>query len=483
MFTFLNRKKEEKKVAPYTGMASAIANSLLQNFGNQSYAPKTTSTQPTGQIQGSGYTSNYASNPSNYQAPKPSGSTPPPSPTQTNTQASFLNSYLQDRAGTATQRIGDVENRAKTQQDLQRELMESRQKTLSNIGNIQGESFNQYANQLRGGVDLQKATAERQKGDVGAEYEDQRYYNEQARKERMKGLESTLASLGTLQSSAMMNVGAKVNMGAERQDREAQRVKNSRIAEIEDGVRMAEYEVEGLIQQEAGRYRQQVEALAGQMDQNSIEFKQAVENIADQANQRIYGILDKFDDFAYSAQMEIIKAEAQGKEELSNKFLYNGTPTTRADYMWLRENPDYEQRLQGQQREIEQAMTGLGLIQDIKSGNVAQVTGSIQGRMPTILQDSTDMVSKINQVKSILELGAAGQLKGQGQVSEGEREILKRAASSLDRVRSEDEFRKALDEAQRAMEIIVYGQSDTAPRLYQNDYSQVNQSLVNQHGG
>lgn len=270
---------------------------------NQSKAP----------IQGSGYSSAYASNPTNYkpQTAKPYQPTPqqqyqaPPAPSAT----SLTNQYLAQRGQSATDRIAGLQDRAKGQIDLQQQLYDSRNKTLGNIGNIQKESFGNYADQLRQGLGLQQQTAQRQQGEAQQLYDESKYYNEQARKERMKGLEGTLASLGTLQSSALGNIGAKINMGAERQDRSAQRELSSRVADIQDQYRLAENQTEGLIQQEADRYRQQVELLAGQMDTNSLEFRQAVSEIANKAEDNINSILDSFDNFAYNANLEMIKAQ------------------------------------------------------------------------------------------------------------------------------------------------------------------------------
>jgi hypothetical protein len=300
----------------------------------------------------------------------------------------------------------------------------------------------------------------------------------------MKGLEGTLASLGTLQSSAMGNLGARINEGAQRQDYQAQRALTDRKGDIQDQVRMAENEAEGLIQQEANRFQQQMAQLSGAMDENSIEYKQAASALQDQADQRINKILDSLDEFSYNVQLENIKAQSGAEEQLSDHFLQTGEPISRADLLWMRENPDYMERIESKGQESEQALQGLGLIQEIKTSNLEPVTGTfkIGSRIPG--STAYDTRQKIEQVKSILELAAAGQLKGQGQISEGEREILQQAASGLDYGKSTDEFVKSLNDAERVLETIIFGGSDNSPRFnYGNDTDQTDQIILQQYGG
>lgn len=332
MFSFLNRKKKDE-----LDYGNPVANAYNQQYGsqallnrhnqsvNQSRPQQSTQQQPYAIQQMADGRVRYSDGsirgqktvtPTTYQQPKLQPKPQPkPQPTQP-TQTSLTDQYLQNRARNAQQRVQGIKDRSQEQMDLQKELAGSRQNTLQKIGDISGESFNTYADQLRQGLGIQRGTAERQVGTAKADYYDQQRQREQARQERMKGLEGTLASLGTLQSSAMGNLGAKINEGAGRQDAQAQRQLNTRVADIQDQVRLAENEVETLIKQEAANYRQQAAQLAGQMDENSIEYKQAVSSLADQADQRINGILDQLDQFVYNAQLETLKAQQAGQGEI-----------------------------------------------------------------------------------------------------------------------------------------------------------------------
>lgn len=77
------------------------------------------------------------------------------------------------------------------------------------------------------------------------------------------------------------------------------------------------------------------------------------------------------------------------------------------------------------------------------SGVLDQFVGGIFGEAATAKNE-------YNQLRGALELGASGKLKGQGQISNYERDILKNAASALGRNLNDEEFRKQLIKFQGA---------------------------------
>lgn len=482
-FSFLNRKKDQ------IDLGNPIANTLY-DYQQQQMSSALQSKQPTSStqtntktssqpIQGSGYSSQYASNPSNYQV-QPAQIQPAPKPQPQNAN-SFVNSYLTNRGNIAQQRVQDTERRALEQQNLQKQLMQSRQGTLENIGNLQRQGFEDYANQLRSGLDLQRNTADRQIASSQAERDEQRYFNEQARRERMKGLEGTLASLGTLESSALGNIGAKINMGAERQDRQADRIFNDRVADIQDQYRAAEQQTNALIEQQANVYLQQVEALRGSMDENSIAYQQAVSQIAERANSNINAILDNFDNFAYQATLAAQQARLEAQGGLSDTFLTTGQPQNRADYQWMMENPDYLDKLRGQQQQENEAADAVRTIDEILQGNLAPITGDLRlGGIPGFGRaEAQTTKAKIENIKNNLSLAAAGKLKGSGQISDAEREMLARAATALDYGMTEEAFRRELNRLRG----IFAKMAGAAAQEQQSDPMAINQSLVRQFGG
>lgn len=79
------------------------------------------------------------------------------------------------------------------------------------------------------------------------------------------------------------------------------------------------------------------------------------------------------------------------------------------------------------------------------SGFVDQTTGGMFGQAKTAK-------TQYNQIVGALQLAKAGQIKGQGQISDYERKVLKEASAAIDRGMSDEEFRKALIKLKGALQ-------------------------------
>jgi len=90
---------------------------------------------------------------------------------------------------------------------------------------------------------------------------------------------------------------------------------------------------------------------------------------------------------------------------------------------------------------------------DLLSADLSNVLGAFDSRSPTIRERSAGLEAKLDLIQANLELFNTGRLKGQGQVSEGEREILRRATTMLsNRSISEAEAKLALSDIVRVLE-------------------------------
>lgn len=87
-----------------------------------------------------------------------------------------------------------------------------------------------------------------------------------------------------------------------------------------------------------------------------------------------------------------------------------------------------------------------------KNPALNSVLGSIQGRMPALLDDqASDAIALIETLGSQAFLSQIPAMKGQGALSNAEGEKLQAALTNLSRVQSETQFRANLDEAARLM--------------------------------
>lgn len=102
--------------------------------------------------------------------------------------------------------------------------------------------------------------------------------------------------------------------------------------------------------------------------------------------------------------------------------------------------------------EVTEATQAVQTIDELLAGDVDLIYGSMEYLQPDFLrsQEGKNMLAKRDQISSLLELAAAGKLKGQGGVSEGERSILKESATmlknqSISAEQAEIELKKARD--------------------------------------
>jgi len=97
-----------------------------------------------------------------------------------------------------------------------------------------------------------------------------------------------------------------------------------------------------------------------------------------------------------------------------------------------------------------ESLASLERIDNLSALDLDKIYGLEEQFYPNYLydQESKDMIADRNNIVANLELAAAGKLKGQGQVSEGERAILKQAATLLSDVSiSPEKARKELEAA------------------------------------
>jgi hypothetical protein len=91
------------------------------------------------------------------------------------------------------------------------------------------------------------------------------------------------------------------------------------------------------------------------------------------------------------------------------------------------------------------AFDAITLIDEIyKDPSLPSVTGMIQGRLPALSQDGTDLVVKIDQLKGKAFLQAFETLKGGGQITEREGLAATKAIARLERQQGPEAYRESL---------------------------------------
>ena len=111
-----------------------------------------------------------------------------------------------------------------------------------------------------------------------------------------------------------------------------------------------------------------------------------------------------------------------------------------------RSNPDYKVSVYAL----------LDSIESLEKTDLSPVLGYYDSRTPTILSSSADLEADLANLLAVMSVAEAGKLKGQGNISEGERDMLKASISVLSsRDISVERAKKALEEARERVLLTI----------------------------
>lgn len=86
-----------------------------------------------------------------------------------------------------------------------------------------------------------------------------------------------------------------------------------------------------------------------------------------------------------------------------------------------------------EQAQVSEASDNLALVDELLGSNLDIIYGRLESFVPAQLrsQEGQNLIAKRDRLASQLELAAAGKLKGQGQITENERKVLRESVSAL----------------------------------------------------
>lgn len=450
---------------------------------NMSVAPKV--------IQGSGMTSAYASNPTNY---KPPVSTPPPKPTAQPTLPSPHEAYA-----VATEKLAAQQADLASKRQVQREAStKSKYQTLKEM--ISGQlpvaegNFNAYKADSDADIADLKATGERQKGQAEDYYGDAQRDAARTYRDTQGQNQRTFANLGTIDSrgeGSFQQATENTTSDFNRFTQQTLKAKADKFAEIDSTVATAERQAMAAIRQEAGKLEDLKKQIQFALINNDQALADELSGIAQESEQTILSIQEAVTGLKYQADLEKYKVELESNDDLSTTFLTTGVPQTEADFTWKLQNAkEYGEafpNMVGNSEAMQKAnevMDTSNLIDRVLGSNTDNLTGVLRaqgGWNPWANLDAKGTSSLINQVSNQLQLAAAGKLKGQGQITENERAILRDAVLALNPdgnggyALSDDELRRRLKEAQA----ILMRNAGMQSTISQVD----NNALISQYGG
>lgn len=472
--------------------SSFAATKPTQSVFQSNQSKPTTSSAPNKSqyIQGSGYTSQYASNPSNYKAPT---TTSVPKP-QVQTAPNPHDAYLQATEKLAAQQAEFAKNRQTQREASTKSKYQTLKEMISGQLPTAEQNFNNFRNDSEADIADLKATGERQKGSAEDYYGEAQRDAAKTYRETQGSNQRMFANLGTVDSrgeGSFQQATENTTSDFNRFTQQTLRAKADKFAEIDSTVATAERQAKAAIRQEASKLEDLKKQIQFALINNDQAMADELTGIAQESEQTIMAIQEAVNGMKYQADLEKYKIQLQSNDELSPVFLQTGVPQTKADFTWKLNNgkeygeafPNMVDNSEAIQKANEVIDTS-NLIDRVLGSNTDNLTGVLRaqgGWNPWANLDAKSTSSLINQVSSQLQLAAAGKLKGQGQITENERAILRDAVLALNPdgkggyALSDDELRRRLKEAQ-AILMRNAGMQGLMPQVD-------NDALIRQYGG
>lgn len=419
---------------------------------NMSVAPKT--------IQGSGYGSNYASNPSNYKAPAPvAPPAPKPLPQQqaspVDAQTKALNDFLESMRAQSAGREQTTLATAEREKAL-----------LGQRYDLMGQAIQGQIDPLKSNFDRFRANSEADIIDVAKQGEMQKdqardYYGEanrtaaQARQETSQQAARKFAGQGAIDSAGAGSYReANENIDSEFNRVVAQNAKALAGKQTEIDMAVGQYtrQAKTLIQQEEANLMQQLKAIEIQYADNALAKEQAMLQVFNQAQERVYQIQDRMAEIEQQAMqqkqniaLELAKLDTT---KLSAEFMATGVPTNQTEYEYMIKNADTFEKLGLTSASADQNKGQVvSAIQRLAGGDIAGIVG--MGKFNPLNQipgsNAQQTYNDWKNLQAMLSLESREKLKGSGAISDFESKVLERAANlGLDTNLSEEQFRQRL---------------------------------------
>lgn len=390
--------KSQSTAAPYSSSTQnrSVMPSTSSSVGPRSVAPQTMG--PT-QIQGSGMSGKYASNPSNY---KPA-STPAPAPMVKPAQPAQQQQSQVDPSAAFKQQIDEDYKR---RQQLADELMSGYNKSYEETSNLQDDmlkqtigdllgmkgsaqgQFDQFASDTRQGVENLKAAAARNKEGVQDYYGEAQRKAASARRDTQADASRRFASLNTVDSFGEGSYGrAQENIDSEFNRVTAQYAKEAanKMAQIDDSLFAAQQQAETAVRNEQMKLQDVFRNIDSQIANGSLQNRAAKQQAYQQFQQSIMGIKENMLNLQSQAEQQKMSIQQQmeqmNSEQFTPEFMSTGVPTNQKEYEFFIKNSGAYKDLYGFG---DQQQGAQGATQKPLSGDAAKLVGLSESALQSI---------------------------------------------------------------------------------------------------
>lgn len=424
-------------------------------FSSQARTPQMSVAPKT--VQGSGYSSQYASNPTNYKPPKP---VPPPvTPPSTPTNQGFqrVDDFITRMTNQSNQRVAQEQADRQKEQELVGKRYGLMADSIRSSVPILQSNFNTFKTNTQADVADVERQGEAQKEQARDYYGEANRTAAQARGETQAQARQKFAAQGAVDSrgagsyqQANENIDSDFNRYIQKNAKEMV----MKLTDIDSAVGQYRRQASTLIQTEEAKLQESLRQIEFTLADNEIAKEQATREVYKRYQDRINGIRDTLAGIEQQAieQKNNIELELQKLDttKFTPEFMATGVPTNQAEYEFMVTNADKfkELGLAGSQANQNQGKA-LTMVNNLLSGDTKPITGAFRsGGLPVISSwtGSATKQADYDGLKSLLALAERGQLKGSGAVSDFEAKMLEKAAmAGLNQNLPDEEFRRRLE--------------------------------------
>lgn len=454
---------------------------------NYSAAP--TSVNQSKPIMGSGMTTQYASNPTNYPklptisvADQKLGPPSPPPPKPVDPRLTLMDTFLKGQRGTADTKIGAAGNALKAGNELRQGMYDLQQGQLQGMKGDATNAFNEFEKGTLAALERTRAQGERNKSNVEDYAGEQQRTAAQARRETQGDAQRRFSALNTIDSfgeGSFKQANENIDSDFNRLTNQIAKDKSNKLADIDDQVFAAEQTANQSVQGERVKLQQVLREIDGSLKQGTMEHKFATEQALADYQDAVAGIEDWYSGIKFNSDSQKLAIEQESGNSLSPEFMATGIPSNQMEYEYLIKNQGAFEKLYpgtfGQgvnpaaQAEKDQIVN---LVDRVLNTDTNNLTGSV--RLGTVYStQARDTQALVEQIKAKLALNEREKLKGSGTITDQETKMLEKAVTNLSYPMSDTAFRTELMNIKAALQ----GQGARGGQTADN------MSLVQQFGG
>lgn len=360
-------------------------------------------------------------------------------------QQTSLPSYITGYETLAERQKALLEEQNKQAKDYYDKSYNERNRLLEqSIPKLQSQVRTATAN-IQKGIGSAQQSAEYKKQNAEDRWGESQRLAAQTRNESEARNRNRFAALGTTDSWGAGSYGqAQENVESDfnRFTQQGLRTKEQNMFEIDRALQDYEIEAQTQIDTLEANLSNTVDQIQSSINLNNIDKQKMIDEAFTKYQQGVLAVDEGMQNVYAQYYQALEKAQASS---LSPEFMQTGIPQNENDYKFYIENKDKVDSFSGGGSQSSPAQQAFLIADELLGMDTNKISG-FGNKINTLIpgRPSQLIKNKYDQLKALLSLDNIQLLKGTGQISDKEQEILSNAATSLGRNLSDVDFRKVL---------------------------------------